>query len=444
MLITRRDFLTETAAAGLLSSGASGQPDHSSHSAKLFTNGAIYIDAGTKVVNLLVRGDTVAGYNIDPSAQDGEVVDLGGAALYPGFNDSHVHLMETGLFFHLGANLTGTANSGQIAGKLQDHLKAKPDLKAVLGAGFSFEDYDAWSLADLEKIDAVTGNRIVFLGDKLGHNAILNTYTMQQTGITAQTPVPKGGTMGIEDGKLTGMLRESAMNLPGSKVFEKFDDADVKAGTEIMARNWARMGYTAIVDLMGAPGIRLMRPELFKELEQEGKLPLRVNYCYTLFNLNDVASAVAYMDKDTDRVRFVGGKIFVDGAFAGGQAWTSWENELKNHGAPQIFTTDEGGIELNLNRIVAEAERHGMNMHYHAQGDLAIQAILDALGQVVATSGKLRAVHTIIHLAFPTDAQIERIAGFNGSVVTTMQPGFWPVESDTQQYYGARAAKPTP
>ena len=44
--------------------------------------------------------------------------------------------METGLFFHLGANLTGTANSGQIAGKLQDHLKAKPDLKAVLGADF--------------------------------------------------------------------------------------------------------------------------------------------------------------------------------------------------------------------------------------------------------------------------------------------------------------------
>ena len=79
MLITRRDFLTETAAASLLSSGASGQPDRSSHcGAKLFTNGAIYIDAGTKVVNLLVRGDTVAGYNVDPRTQDaGEVVDLG-------------------------------------------------------------------------------------------------------------------------------------------------------------------------------------------------------------------------------------------------------------------------------------------------------------------------------------------------------------------------------
>ena len=51
-----------------------------------------------------------------------------------------------------------------------------------------------------------------------------------------------------------------------------------------------------------------MRPELFKELEQEGKLPLRVNYCYTLFNLNDVASAVAYMGNDTERVRFVGGR----------------------------------------------------------------------------------------------------------------------------------------
>ena len=424
--------------------GTKGQVKAASRGALLFTNGTIYVDAERKAKNLLVKDGVVAGLNVDPAKHtDAKVVDLKGAVAYPGFIDSHVHLMEAGYFLDVGLNLLGCASADDIAKKLAEKGKQAKG-RVLLGVGFSLRDYDKWSLADLAKVDRATGDRPAFLVDQLGHNAILNSAAIKLTGVTPATPVPLGGKMGIANGKLTGMFRESGMTVPANKILGMADNKDVKTGTLKLARHWASLGYTGIVDLMGGPGFRLMRPELFKELEKEGTLPLRINYCYTIFNLNDVDDAAKYRAKDTDQVRFLGCKIFVDGAYAGGQAWTSWVNRQGNHGLQEIYTNDVGGPQSNLNRIVAKVEAYGMNMHYHTQGDSAIGAVLDALDKVLAKKGKLRGIHTLIHLAFPTDKQIARIAKFNGHVVTTVQPAFWPVESDTVHYYGNRAKRVYP
>jgi predicted amidohydrolase YtcJ len=230
------------------------------------------------------------------------------------------------------------------------------------------------------------------------------------------------------------------MTLSGNKMFAIFDGEDIKTGTLLMLNRWASFGYTGAVDLMGGPGVRFMRPELFYEMETEGTLPLRINYCYTIFNLSDVDDAAKYRGNDTDMVRFLGCKIFEDGAFAGGQAWTSWQNLQGNHGLQEIYTNDTGGPEKNLTRIVERVEEYGMNMHYHVQGDLAIDAVLDALDKVVAEKGKLTGVHTLIHLGFPNDEQIERIKKFGSNVAMTVQPAFWYVEDDTAYYYGKNNA----
>jgi len=187
-----------------------------------------------------------------------------------------------------------------------------------------------------------------------------------------------------------------------------------------------------------------MRPDLFVEMEKEGTLPMRINYCYTIFDLSDVDDAAKYRGRDTDMVRFVGCKIFVDGAFAGGEAWTSWDNKQGNHGLQEVYTNDSSGKEHNLDRIVAKVEEYGMHMHYHVQGDMAIGAVLGALEKVRAQKGRLTGIHTLIHLGFPTDQQIDKMKQFEGKVVTTVQPGFWPVESDTAHYYGERAEEAYP
>ena len=85
-------------------------------SVQIFTNGSIYIDAEKKVDNLLVIDGVVKELNIRADKyKNATVIDLKGAAVYPGFIDSHVHLMETGYFFYVGANLIGCNDSASIA-----------------------------------------------------------------------------------------------------------------------------------------------------------------------------------------------------------------------------------------------------------------------------------------------------------------------------------------
>lgn len=427
MSTTRKEFLNTTGAVG-------------DKGAVLFFNGTIYVDADKKVKNLLVKDGDVVGWNVDPDEHPNAVsVDLKGTAAYPGFIDSHVHLMETGTFFGLGAYLMGCKDAESMAQAVAKKVKTTPENGVVIGAGFSLHDYDNWSLADLAKIDAVTGPRPTFLVDQLGHNAVMNTATMKLTGLTPATPVPLGGKAIVENGKLTGMVRESAMTLPWDTVFSRMDSQGIKECTLEMVKQWASIGYTGAVNLMGAPGLRFMRPDLFVELEKEGALPMRIHYCYTIFSLKDVDKAAEYLGQDTNLVRFVGCKIFVDGAYAGGEAWTSWKNLQGNHGLQEVHADDSLGKEHDINSIVAKVEDYGMNMHYHVQGDMGVGAVLGALEKVRAEKGKLSGIHTLIHLAFPTDEQIEKIKQFHGHVVTTVQPGFWPVESDTVHYYGERA-----
>ena len=434
----RRTMLKTMSALGLIGITPFLKTDvfAASSKPKLFANGSIYQDAKTRVKNILVKGDRVAAVNvIQADYKNAEMIDLAGAALYPGFCDSHVHLVEAGLGFS-GANLEGKNTPDAIVQAVAEALAKHPGDRPFIGAAFSLNDYDAWSLDDLAKLDAVTGDRIVLLADALGHNGIINSAAMAKADITGKTPVPPGGKIIKQDGKPTGMLREEAMTLAGNKLLPLFDDAVLLGGTRDFLNAWAAMGHTGIVDLMGAPIGRILHPEMCREMERKGILPLRVNYNYTFFGLEDIDGGLKHRGKDTDLVRFIGNKIFIDGAYAGGQAWTTWENRQGNHGLHTVAPDDSMGKNQNIHRIIARLEEVGLNSHYHIQGDRALDVTLDALEAVAARNGGLRNVHTLIHLAFPRPDQIKRIGTFRGKVVATVQPAFWQVEAGLDRYYG--------
>jgi len=410
---------------------------NNSNMMQIFTNGNIYINADEKVGNLLIEDGTVTNYNVNISEYpQAEIIDLKGKTAYPGFNDSHVHLMETSPFIVMGINMGECKNSQDIADSLAANVSKVKEGELMIGVGFSLKDYDAWSPQDLEKINLAAGNRLVFIGDKLGHNAIVNTATINFCNINALTKNPMGGIIGKKGDTLTGMLRESAMTLAGNKLFTMIKKDIIKTTSLQMFRYWASIGYTGIVDLMGAAAGRILYPEIAMELEQEGLLPIRVHYCYTFFKLSEIDSALKYKNINSDMVRFVGCKLFVDGAYAAGQAWTSWKNMKDNNGLYYVYPTDSAGIEYNLYSIVAKLEENGLNCHYHIQGDQGIENLLNALDSVVAMHGILNCLHTIIHSAFITNEQMARIRNFKGSVVMTMQPGFWVVEDNLESYYG--------
>lgn len=415
----------------------SEKPDVSS--VIVFTNGTFYIDAVRTVKSLAVKDGKVIAHNISGDTYPGFVtVDLGGAAAYPGFHDSHNHLMESGLGL-TGVDLNGCNNSDSIAEKVSARAKSIPDSQPIIGVGFSLSDYNAWSLGDLEKIDKSAGGHLCILVDNLGHNAIVNTLTMKKYNITAETVPPPAGVIIIQNGQPTGLLRESAMLSVGEKMMSLFPDELVLKGTFEILSLWAKFGYTSVNDMMGTPMGRLMRPQLFKDMEKKGILPLRINYTYTIFSLDDVDGALAYIGQDTEMVRFIGCKLFIDGGFGAGQAWTSWVNKMGNNGTYYVYSDDKKlGKKYNLNRIVERVDDLKLNIHYHVQGDAGIEAILNALDAVVAKKGRLCGIHTFVHLGFPRKDQIKRMKKFGSNVSATVQPALWKLEADSGKYYGER------
>ncbi len=404
----------------------------------IFTNATIYIDAERKINNLLVENGKVKDYYVDPAFyEDAKIVDLEGGFVYPGFNDSHVHIFEIGGFLGC-ADLFGCRTSDQIAEKVAELDKKLPEGEFFLGNGFYPDDYNAWSHEDLAKLDNASKNRPIFLMDQLGHNCIVNSYSMKKCGITAETPIPPGGLVVLENGTPTGMLRETAMLLASDTLFSLLKDDIIRKGAKQLFELWASMGYTSIVDLMGGPFGRIFRPELCMEMEKAGEVPIRINYKYTFYDLDEIDNCLKYKDKSTDKVRFDGLKLFIDGAYTGGEAWTTWKNLEGGYGLNCVYCDDSQGEKYNIYRIVEKVNDLGLDIHYHIQGDKGIEVTLDAIEKALEKKGELTSVHTFIHVAFITEEQIKRIKKLSSHVNITTQPGFWAVEEEAVRYYGER------
>lgn len=447
--ITRREFVTSCATASLmlglspsLQGCASDSSEAPAGSETLFVNGAIYIDADQRVDNLLVRDGIVAGINVNPAYHpQAQWVDLECAAAYPGFNDSHVHLITMAVAGSILVPTPSKEDPLQIAEAIGTACEDLAPGTPRMGHGFKLDDYSAWRLTDLAEIDKLTGDQCpVMIADQLGHSYIVNSVALRMSGIEDLTPDPPGGVIVRENGKATGMLRETAGALVGNAaIFPRVPDAGVKPYAIQMLNLWAKMGYTSIVDLMGGPMGRTMKPELCRELDGEGLLPLRINYAHTYFKLREMEE---FDHVESPWVHFAGLKLFVDGAAGQGGAWTSWENSQGNQGLHAVCTNDqEYGEEYNLYRMLDKSEKLGLDMHYHVGGDLAIDAVLSAIEAVKQKKGALRGKHTLYHLGLITDKQIARLAALGDSVIAGVQPSLhWEFQKDeTAFYYGEQA-----
>ena len=407
----------------------------------LFVNGTIYIDAERKATNLLVADGKVKAIDVDPAEHaDAETVDLHGQTAYPGFMDSHVHLVAVAVVSCSGIVLNDLSNAKDIAkATAEGCAKLAPEIPGM-GMGFMLADYDAWTLDDLAEIDKATGDRPVLLADQTGHSYIVNSAAMKLSGITDETPDPPGGSIVRQNGKATGMMRENAGYLVGNKAIFPFIPDDMVEGILLkFFRTWASLGYTSVLELMGGPLGRILKPELCRKMEADGTLPVRVNYALCFYDLDDI-DELAKTAPDTDMVRSAGLKLFVDGAAGNGGAWTTFPNTLGGHGLYGVCADDSFGEKYNMFRIIEKADDVGLDVHCHVQGDEAIEVYLAAIEAVLKKKGALNSTHTFYHLGFPTDDQLARMAKLGDRVVAGVQPAMhWGFMKQTLvEFYGER------
>src|SRR5205823_14197192 len=98
-------------------------------------------------------------------------------------------------------------------GIVANYAASHPDEKWITGGGWSMDAFPG-GVPTRDLLDAVVADRPVYLPNRDGHGAWVNTMALRRAGITSSTPDPADGRIERDaDGEPAGMLQEGAASL---------------------------------------------------------------------------------------------------------------------------------------------------------------------------------------------------------------------------------------
>ena len=322
-------------------------------------SGIVIGDDG-KVVKLIRAGDRTRPARIT------QRIDAGGRTLLPGLIDAHGHVMGLG-FGALQLDLTGTTSLADLQQRLKAYAAANPGSGWVQGRGWNQELWADKRFPTAADLDAVVGDRPVWLERVDGHAAVANSAALRAAGITTQTKAPSGGT--IEN----GLFVDAAMDLVNAKVpapdAARYDAALAKA-QELMLSN----GLTAAADM----GTSASDWAAMNRAGAAGTLNVRIlGYAGGIPSMRAINNGQPTSWLYGDRLRLGGVKLYTDGALGSRGAW------LK---APYHDKPDTRGLSLindaELAKQTGEAAANGHQLAIHAIGDAANAQVISAFEQL--------------------------------------------------------------
>jgi len=150
------------------------------------------------------------------------VIDAGGRALLPGFQDAHVHPPQAGLE-RMRCDLNDVDPSAYLD-TIRAYAESHPSEEWILGGGWAMAAFPR-GLPRREDLDRAVSDRPAFLTNRDGHGAWVNTRALAVAAIGSDTPDPVDGRIERDaDGSPTGALHEGAMTLV-TRVLPETDQA---------------------------------------------------------------------------------------------------------------------------------------------------------------------------------------------------------------------------
>jgi predicted amidohydrolase YtcJ len=345
-----------------------------------------------------------------------EVVDLDGRMVLPGFQDGHVHPIDSGV--DLGdCTLNDLKTPAAIADSLGKCGHTHPEWAWVRGGGWQLPVFkDANPSKSL--LDQAVPDRPALIYAADGHSAWANSKALALAKVTRDTPDPPHGRI-ERDPKThqpSGTLREDAVTLV-SKIMPERSRAELAAGLERAEKLANSFGITTVMSATTD------EPELktYTDADRKGTLSLRVIAAIHLDDplpdsllpkIRELRAKYA-----TPHVRPSVVKLFADGVIEARTAalLTPYLGLHGNAGKP-IYEPER------LKKLAAELDREGFQIHVHAIGDWAIRMTLDAFAYARARNGAHDARHTITHLELIDSADIPRFRALG--VIANFQ-AFW-------------------
>lgn len=394
----------------------------------------ITMDA-SNVSAVAVRGDriVVAGSEQEARALQGEgtrVIELGERALLPGFIDAHGHFAGVARYvdmLDLSSPPVGDVTSvDDIVRKLQRRIENLniPPGELVYGYG-----YDDSLLAELrhpnrDDLDRASSDHPIVIRHVSGHLLAANSMALLEAGVGANSADPAGGIIRRRPGsdEPDGVMEETAMRFfPGTGELLKpqrqselrREAVQIYAGYGITTIQDSNVSQ-AYVDQLKAEG-----------LEQEYAADI-VTFVMGNPLPDDVLATVAADTSYTGGVRNGGVKFTLDGS---PQGRTAWMSEPYNAGPPgaaaDYVAYPSYDPDAWLNRIGPLLER-GVPVLAHANGDAAIELMIDGVANAIAAGPVPDHRSVIIHAQLIREDQLDRVAEL-GIIPSfySVHPFFW-------------------
>ncbi|HSL67662.1 MAG TPA: amidohydrolase [Actinomycetota bacterium] len=392
----------------------------------VFTGGAVYtVDpARTWAQAVAVKGGRILTVGTDQSVADliepkTEVHDLRGRMLLPGFQDAHVHPPSGGLEM-LECNLNEAYTREGYERIVADYASEHPDVEWIRGGGWSMDSFPGGTPTK-EILDRIILDRPVYLPNRDGHGAWVNSRALELAGITGETPDPPDGRIERDDaGEPSGTLHEGAMDLV-DKLMPPVTEAEWEEGLRVAQQYLHSLGITAWQDaIVGGP-----YDTIGAYTTMAGRDALTARVVGSLWwdrhrGEEQIDELVTKRERSSvGRFRATTVKIMQDGVIENFMAGV-----LEPYLGPDGTPTSNRGMSFVdpelLKASVTGLDAEGFQVHIHAIGERAVREALDALEAARAANGSNDHRHHIAHIQVVHPDDIPRFEQLG--VVANAQP----------------------
>jgi predicted amidohydrolase YtcJ len=388
----------------------------------IVTNGRVFTGAGRPMAEAVaVRGNTIAdvGSATAIAALRGPsttVVDAAGAAVVPGFNDSHVHFLS-GAQSLQELDLGGAQSLDDVQRRIREFAAANPQATWIRGRGWNYGPFPG-GLPTAAQLDAAVSDRPAALVCFDGHSTWVNSKALEAAGIVKGTADPANGELTrTSTGAPAGLLKESAQTLV-RRVMPRPTRAEQRAALRAGIARAHALGVTSVQNASGSDE----EVQIWEEMRAAGELTLRV---YSALSVSpgftdadaDRFDAIRARVKSDDRFTVGAAKLLVDGVIETNTAvmLAPYVNNPKTTGLPNYSPAE-------LDRIVATLDKRGWQLFIHAIGDGGVRMTLDAFEKAAKanpapTRGRR---HRVEHIETIDWADVPRFGQLG--VIASMQP----------------------
>ena len=387
----------------------------------VYYNGKVY--TGEKVLRqaFLVEDGLIAAVGSDKEiralADDATLcIDLEGCFVSPGFNDSHMHLLNLGQSLNAAQLAQHTGSLSDMLGYLREYAAEHPPRQGrwLLGRGWN-QDYfsDVARMPNREDLDAISADIPIMITRACGHCCVVNSRVLEIAGIDGTTPSPAGGTVGKENGQPDGRLYDNAIDLL-TPYIPLPDKDELKDMIRLACRALNSFGVTSSQTddycVFRAIPFETVNAA-YRELEESGELTVRV---YEQANLTTMEELTRFVKagnitgKGSALFRIGPLKMLGDGALGSHTAHLSRPYaDMPETCGFSLFTPE------HMNEMVSYANAHRMQVAVHAIGDACLDQVLDAVELALRRHPRIHHRHGVVHCQITRPGQLERIRMLN-------------------------------